>query len=292
MKTIFKTTILLLLLVSSGVYGQHGIGTNTPDTSALLELASTSKGFLIPRLTKVQRDAIDSPVAGLTVYCIDCNSGEISLFNGATWGVTSTGYVSRYTNVASNNSGGTYTFLNHNLGADTSLDPHTPVKGLNGDYYQWGRYAPAGDVDIIIGTWGAQGCNSNDVNWTPGAKGLQDPCPAGYRVPSQAEWDNVDTNNTAFTTGATWSFDATEFGNALHYGPDANGKLLTLPAAGYRSSTDGALSFRGLFGFYWSSGSSAENGSNAYNLFFSSSTVYPANNYARTTGCSVRCIAE
>jgi hypothetical protein len=47
MKTILKMT-MLLLLVSSGVYGQRGIGTNTPDKAAILELASTSKGFYHP----------------------------------------------------------------------------------------------------------------------------------------------------------------------------------------------------------------------------------------------------
>jgi len=76
MKTIFKTTILLLLLVSSGVYGQRGIGTNSPDTSAILELASTSKGFLPPRMTASQRDAIATPGLGLIIFCTDCAYGE------------------------------------------------------------------------------------------------------------------------------------------------------------------------------------------------------------------------
>ena len=270
---------------------QVGVGTTTPDASSALEVKSTSKGLLLPRLTKSQRDAIGSPVAGLTVYCIDCNSGEISLFNGSTWGVTSSGYVSRHTNVKSDGSVGTYTFLNHNLGADTSLDPHTPVKGLNGDYYQWGRYAPAADVDIIIGTWGVQGGDSDNGNWTPGAKGPQDPCPANYRVPSQTEWEAVDIYNDDFRTGLPWSGGDTEFGNALHYGPDASTKLLTLPAAGKRINfAVGALYSRGTYGHYWSS--STENSSSAYVLTFNSSNVLPANNIDRTTGFSVRCIAE
>ena len=64
---------------------QVGIGTVTPDNSAALDIESTTKGFLLPRLTTAQRDAIVSPVAGLAVYCIDCGSGEISFFNGAIW---------------------------------------------------------------------------------------------------------------------------------------------------------------------------------------------------------------
>jgi uncharacterized protein (TIGR02145 family) len=108
-------------------------------------------------------------------------------------------------------------------------------------------------------------------------------------VPTRNEWQAVDDNNVDNLTGATWSAGPTEFGNALQYGPDANGKLLTLPAAGYRLYTNGALTIRGNYGFYWSS---SENSPNARSLRFSSSSVTPANNAIRTFGFSVRCIAE
>jgi uncharacterized protein (TIGR02145 family) len=83
MKTIFKTTILLLLLVSSGVYGQRGIGTNTPDPAAILELASTSKGFLPPRMSTTERNGISTPPAGLVIYNTTTNC--LQWFNGALW---------------------------------------------------------------------------------------------------------------------------------------------------------------------------------------------------------------
>jgi uncharacterized protein (TIGR02145 family) len=191
--------------------------------------------------------------------------------------------------VKSNSSGGYYTFLSHNLGADTSLDPHTPVKDLNGDYYQWGKNAPDADVDNLIGSiWGDQGGTTANGNWTPGAKGPQDPCPAGYRVPSSAEWIAVNTNNAVSRTG-TFDGNTTEFGNALHYGTATDPKQLTLPAAGYRDDANGALNLRGNFGFYWSS---AELGSLAYSLYFDSSNVYPAHYTNRPNGFSLRCIAE
>jgi uncharacterized protein (TIGR02145 family) len=196
--------------------------------------------------------------------------------------------VSLTTQVASDNSGGTYTFLNHNLGADTSLDPHTPVKGLNGDYYQWGRNLPAADVDNIIGTWGSQGGTSSNGNWTPNAKGLQDPCPDGYRVPSQPEWAAVSTSNTPFRTGLPWSESTTEFGNALHYGPDTCTKLLTLPATGYRE--DGTLKQRGIYGGSWSS--TEYNDTNSFSLRFSDIGVFPGNIPTRVGGLPVRCIAQ
>ena len=41
--------------------GNVGIGTSTPNTSSILDITSTDKGFLIPRMTTSQRDAITSP---------------------------------------------------------------------------------------------------------------------------------------------------------------------------------------------------------------------------------------
>ena len=49
-------------------YAQIGIGTNTPDNSAVLDMVSTEKGLLPPRLTTAQREAIANPASGLIVY--------------------------------------------------------------------------------------------------------------------------------------------------------------------------------------------------------------------------------
>ena len=273
---------------------QVGFGTTSPNASAALEIESTTLGLLPPRMTTAERDVINNGVwaEGLTIYNTDTKCLE--LYNGTDWISVCSGSVvttpSFPTTQVANGSGGTYTFMSHNLGADTSLDPDIPVKGLNGDYYQWGKSAPDADVDNLIGsTWGDQGGTRDNGNWTPSARGPNDPCPVGYRVPSSAEWVAVHTNNANSLTGATWSTGATEFGNALQYGPDANGKYMTLPAAGYRSSASGALVNRGGSGFYWSS---TEIGINAYFLIFGSSFVIPANFDNRTIGFSVRCIAE
>ena len=63
--------------------GQVGIGTTAPAASALLDISSTTKGFLPPRMTTVQRDAISSPISGLTIYNTSSNSLEI--YNGTVW---------------------------------------------------------------------------------------------------------------------------------------------------------------------------------------------------------------
>jgi hypothetical protein len=62
------------------------IGTSSPETSAALEVSSTSQGFLPPRLTSLQKNAITSPVAGLLIWCSNCGAnGEIQVYNGTNW---------------------------------------------------------------------------------------------------------------------------------------------------------------------------------------------------------------
>jgi hypothetical protein len=52
-----------------------GIGTTSPSASAILDVTSTTKGFLPPRMTNAQRTAISSPAVGLIVYCTDMVEG-------------------------------------------------------------------------------------------------------------------------------------------------------------------------------------------------------------------------
>lgn len=82
-----KPTLLLsTLLLSMSINAQVGIGTSTPHSSSVLDVTSTSKGFLPPRLTALQRNTIANPEAGLTVFCTNCcQTGIVSFYNGTTW---------------------------------------------------------------------------------------------------------------------------------------------------------------------------------------------------------------
>lgn len=73
------------IFVNSNTTAQIGIGTNTPHVSSMLEINSTNKGLLIPRLTTGQRSAITTPAQGLLVYNTDKNCLEC--YNGSTWSV-------------------------------------------------------------------------------------------------------------------------------------------------------------------------------------------------------------
>jgi len=70
-----KRLILLFCLVTTGVYAQTGIGTTTPDASAKLDISSTTKGLLAPRMTAAQKTAISLPATGLLVYQTDAPTG-------------------------------------------------------------------------------------------------------------------------------------------------------------------------------------------------------------------------
>ena len=72
-----RNKILLFFAITISMYSsaQVGIGTSNPDASSVLEIQSTSKGLLIPKLSKTQRDAINSPAVGLLLYQIDNNPG-------------------------------------------------------------------------------------------------------------------------------------------------------------------------------------------------------------------------
>ena len=63
-----------------------GVGTASPHVSSIVEMNSTTQGFLPPRMTYSQRNAILAPEQGLVVYCTNCGYyGELQVFNGSAW---------------------------------------------------------------------------------------------------------------------------------------------------------------------------------------------------------------
>jgi hypothetical protein len=67
--------------------GNVGIGTVTPNSNAILDVISTTKAFMPPRMTTAQRDAIAGPTAGMIVF--NSTSGKINIYTTAWEVVTS-----------------------------------------------------------------------------------------------------------------------------------------------------------------------------------------------------------
>ena len=70
-----QSLFIIGMLLTAGLNAQTGIGTTAPNASAKLEVASTDKGFLLPRMTATQRGNIPSPANGLLVYQTDGVTG-------------------------------------------------------------------------------------------------------------------------------------------------------------------------------------------------------------------------
>ena len=64
--------------------GNVGIGTASPNANAILDLTSTTKPFMPPRMTEAERDAVSDPTAGMVIYNSDTN--VLNFHNGSAWG--------------------------------------------------------------------------------------------------------------------------------------------------------------------------------------------------------------
>jgi len=116
--------------------GSIGLGTESPDSSSIFEMTSTSKGLLIPRMTQAQRNAIISPAAGLLIYQTD-NTPGFYFYNGSIWTSVSSGGT-----VTGSGTNGYLTFWNgtNSVTGNTCLQwsPTDSILRITGRVYQTG----------------------------------------------------------------------------------------------------------------------------------------------------------
>jgi uncharacterized protein (TIGR02145 family) len=191
------------------------------------------------------------------------------------------------------------TWLNNNLGANyanTTNGAFNPAAQASsstdanayGSLFQWGRgadgheFRTSGNTAGPIATpWTSSNFITNnttpfdwrtpqDDNLWQGVSGTNNPCPIGYRVPTDTELDNQRLR---------WSVNTSS---------GAIASPLKLPMAGYRLFSNGSLVNVGTGGYYWSNTVSS---TNARFLFFDSSLAYMFAG-SRAFGFSVRCLKD
>jgi uncharacterized protein (TIGR02145 family) len=192
------------------------------------------------------------------------------------------------------------------IGKTTGDDPFTPSWRLVGGYWQWGRKGPDPsqwyDTNTPHFAHGPTGPSVFEANaekiigwdqtpppedaWLDSHKTINDPCPAGFRIPTWSHWLGLRDNNDQSFIGS-WSYSVTNYSSALLIG-----EKLLLPATGERTPT-GLAYYRGGSGAYWSSWKVPFPISSAW--YFSLSKYSKANvEYSQDhrDGFSLRCIAE
>jgi uncharacterized protein (TIGR02145 family) len=199
-------------------------------------------------------------------------------------------------------------FMCHNLGADYTEDPFAPMKAattpinysigkkLVGNYYQWGTNVSVANADSNRDQSGSWNKISPDADaWSDGGvKGPKDPCPEGWRVPTQAQWQAVIQNNPLTTTITNTPKDYTSWQNyAINFSSGKRiGKSLFLPTCG-KFGALGTLDRRGSAGNYWSSSTSVNLPATcALSLLFTENTFGPLDDTDRFCAVPIRCISE
>ena len=150
-----------------------------------------------------------------------------------------------------------------------------------GRLFQWGTLNGVthhldNTTSGAIDDWYNQTTAENRVAWTP----ANDPCPTGWRVPTQAEL-------TALHAAGVGDWTKLSGVNGRWFGTATN--RIFLPAAGWRSWNTGALGSVGFSGFYW--GNAQNDSSSALRLWFGSGFSNVGSG-SRSSGFSVRCVVK
>jgi len=138
--------------------------------------------------------------------------------------------------------------------------------------------------------WGNPNATATMPNPERGSKSIYDPCPPGWRVPSQESFQiftqNGVSDGTRNVLGA-WAKGWTFYTQAY-----LSGSTSYWPALGYRDYSTGTFTNIGSIGYYWSSSSAFSGNASANFLGFRSGNVYTAISDARGRAFLLRCSQE
>jgi uncharacterized protein (TIGR02145 family) len=283
-----KIFLFAFLLFAAGITkAQIGIGIANPAASAQLDVTSTNKGLLPPRMTQAQRDAIASPAAGLMIWCSNCGaSGEIQVYNGTTWTNMIGGVASAPVTICTVTIG-TQVWMKKNLDVSTYRNGDTIPQVT--DPQEW--------AELTTGAW----CYYNNdpamgvvygklYNWYA----VNDPrglAPQGWHVPTCEEWISlIDFLGGYESAGGKMK----ESGLTHWISPNAdasNSSGFTALPGGFRGGAVNNFYYLRSAGFWWAStiiSPISACGSGLYSDYGSIGLGNP-NSW---TGQSVRCVRD
>ena len=293
-----KKTLILFAIFTTVAATAQSVGINADgsaaNASAMLDVSSTTKGFLPPRMTGAQRATITSPAQGLMIYCTDCgNSGEPQFYNGTTWTNMIGGTAATATTTTTSVTIGTQVWATFNLDVTTYSDG-TAIPQVT-DATAWAA--------LTTGAWcyynndSANGAIYGKLyNWYAVA-GIHDTdaatpnkilAPTGYHIPSNAEWTTL-TDYLGGSTLAGGKMKATTLWNSPNADATNSSGFKGLPG-GCRPYY-GTYLFIGASGLWWSS--TQYDGANAWgrDLYYNSGLAHTyEDGYAN--GFSVRCLRD
>ncbi len=184
--------VTILLFGSLILYPQVAINTDgsPPASSAILDVQSTTKGVLLPRLTNAQRNAISSPAAGLIVYNTSTNRPNI--YNDSIWRNFDGTFANSGDPIIYNGQSYNTVLIGNQLWMAENLNIGTMISSGTGQY-------PNGIIDKWCYNDDEFYCNiyGGLYSWSETmqhviTEGTQGICPPGWHVPTDAEWKYLE----------------------------------------------------------------------------------------------------
>ncbi|CAA7392613.1 FISUMP domain-containing protein [Chryseobacterium fistulae] len=239
--------------------GRMGVGTLSPDPSALLDLTSSTLGFLTPRMTKVQMDAIFHPAQGLEIYCTDCFPGNsvtgCKMINDSSdplvpnWGSMCSSNIAT-ADVFNIDCGSSSTAGSLFAGSSASgVNTTVPYVGGNGGVYLAGSFASTGVSGLFANITGGTLNNGNGnlvftISGTPSSAGTAN---FGITVGGKSCTFSVMVNPFLATISTLTCGSAVFSPNAITQGQPYSGTM-SIPYTGGNGGAYGQqqFSFNGL----------------------------------------------
>ena len=263
---------LIAFLACQPAMSQIGIGVETAENAARLELSSSTKGFLMPRMTQTQRTSIASPVTGLIVYQTDNTTGYYYYMGSAWTGpLTSTEVDGLVKSNGLNVFTGSLNMGNNkltNVGEPSEANDLATkgyTDGLSGGLL-WRESvinlvssAPtspsAGDRYILSASWGGGSVNQiatyNGSSWTFATPSAKDAVfattPSNGYVFNGTQWSQFNSGTVySFTGGLTNANNTISLSNAgVQNNHLANGAVTAAKLNAMSASSGQVLAFNG-----------------------------------------------